>query len=232
MNLLSSLVLSCLSSSVCLSLCLCLLSLSLSFSLWCLWSWCGVCGVCVVLCCVVLCCVVLCCVVLCCVVLCCVVLCCVVLCCVVLCCVVLCCVVLCCVVLCCVVYVYVLCMCAVWCFVCDTHRNPVCPLNTYHLVFSDDPVESRVWWVAGGSSHTFVAESPDECARAVTGVTPQSSLFSLLSSLFLCLLSHVMLSSVVWEYMWCLWCGLWCVSLWLWLWLWLWSWCMWRGVAR
>ena len=50
-----------------------------------------------------------------------------------------------------------------------------------HLVISDDQVESRLWWVAGGSSHTFVAESPDECARAVMGVTPQSSLFPLLS---------------------------------------------------
>ena len=54
----------------------------------------------------------------------------------------------------------------------------------YHLVTSDVQVESRLWWVAGGSSHTFVAESPDECARAVMGVTPQSGLFSLLSSLF------------------------------------------------
>ena len=64
MNLLSSLVLSCLSSSVCLSL-----SLSLSISVWCCGRgvvWCGVVW-CVVLCCVVLCCVVLCCVVLCCV---------------------------------------------------------------------------------------------------------------------------------------------------------------------
>ena len=52
----------------------------------------------------------------------------------------------------------------------------------YHLVISDDQVESRLWWVAGGSSHTFVAESPHECARAVMGVTPQSSLSSLLLS--------------------------------------------------
>ena len=52
----------------------------------------------------------------------------------------------------------------------------------YHLVFSDDQVESRLWWVAGRSSHTFAAESPDECARAVMGVTPQSGLLSLLSS--------------------------------------------------
>ena len=34
--------------------------------------------------------------------------------------------------------------------------------------------------VAGGSSHTFVAESPDECARAVIGVTPQPGPFPLL----------------------------------------------------
>ena len=51
----------------------------------------------------------------------------------------------------------------------------------YRLVISDDQVESRSWWAAGGSSHTFVAESPDECARAVMGVTPLSCLFSLLS---------------------------------------------------
>ena len=49
----------------------------------------------------------------------------------------------------------------------------------YQLAISDDQVESRLWWVAGGSSHTFAAESQDECARAVIGVTPQSSLFSL-----------------------------------------------------
>ena len=53
----------------------------------------------------------------------------------------------------------------------------------HQLFFSDDQVENRTWWVAGGSSHTFVTESPDGCARAVIGVTPQSSLFSLLSSL-------------------------------------------------
>ena len=52
----------------------------------------------------------------------------------------------------------------------------------YFFVISEDQVESRLWWVAGGSSHTFEAESPDECARAMMGVTPQSSLFSLLSS--------------------------------------------------
>ena len=56
-------------------------------------------------------------------------------------------------------------------------------IGFYHLVASDDQVESRLWCVAGGSSHTFVAESPDECARAVVGVTPQFGLFSLLSSL-------------------------------------------------
>ena len=39
----------------------------------------------------------------------------------------------------------------------------------HHLVISDDQVQSRSWWVAGGSSHTFVAESPDECARACDG---------------------------------------------------------------
>ena len=39
--------------------------------------------------------------------------------------------------------------------------------------------------MAGGSSHAFEAESPDECARAVTGVTPQSILLSLLSSLLI-----------------------------------------------
>ena len=49
----------------------------------------------------------------------------------------------------------------------------------YHLVISDDQVESRVWWVAGGSRHTFVSESPDECARAVAGVKTQSGLFYL-----------------------------------------------------
>ena len=26
---------------------------------------------------------------------------------------------------------------------------------------SDDQVESRIWWAAGGSSHTFVPEPPD-----------------------------------------------------------------------
>ena len=70
----------------------------------------------------------------------------------------------------------------------------------YHLFFSDDQVETLPWWVAGGSSHAFVAESPDDRARAVMVVTPQSSLssslsfFSLLSSLFFSLslfsLSH------------------------------------------
>ena len=55
----------------------------------------------------------------------------------------------------------------------------------YHFVFSDDQVESRAWWVAARSSHTFEAESPDECARAVMVVTLQSGLFSLLSSLSL-----------------------------------------------
>ena len=49
---------------------------------------------------------------------------------------------------------------------------------TSWLPVGDDQVESRFWWVAGGSSHTFVAESPDECARAVMGVTSQSGLFS------------------------------------------------------
>ena len=44
----------------------------------------------------------------------------------------------------------------------------------YHLEISNDQVESRLRWVAGGSRHTFVAESPDECARAVMGVTPLS----------------------------------------------------------
>ena len=53
----------------------------------------------------------------------------------------------------------------------------------YHLVISDDQVEGRLWWVAGGSSHTFVAESPDVCARAVMGVS-HFSLVSSLSSLF------------------------------------------------
>ena len=52
----------------------------------------------------------------------------------------------------------------------------------YHLVFIDDQVESRLWSVAGGSSQTFVVESPGECARAVMGVTPQSGLLP--SSLF------------------------------------------------
>ena len=47
----------------------------------------------------------------------------------------------------------------------------------HHLAISDDQVESRLWWMAGGSNHTFAAESPDECALAVVGVTPQSSLF-------------------------------------------------------
>ena len=31
----------------------------------------------------------------------------------------------------------------------------------YHLVISEDQVESRKWWAAGGSSPTFVPESPD-----------------------------------------------------------------------
>ena len=61
----------------------------------------------------------------------------------------------------------------------------------YHLVISDDQFESRIWWVACGSRHTFVAESPDECARAVMGVTPQSSL--LFSSLFTSLFSNSVL---------------------------------------
>ena len=58
----------------------------------------------------------------------------------------------------------------------------------HHLVISDEHVESRMWWVAGGSNHIFAAESPDECARAVTGVTPQSGLvitvLSIIFSLF------------------------------------------------
>ena len=87
------------------------------------------CGRVVVLCCVVLCCVVLCCVVLCCVVLCCVALRCVALRCVALRCVALRCVALRCVVLCCVV-------CGV---VCDTLKNPVCPLNTSPCVRSKRP---------------------------------------------------------------------------------------------
>ena len=74
----------------------------------------------------------------------------------------------------------------------DLHRRlsssswwlPVgCQLVTICFSVTIKLSESRIWWVAGGSSHTFVAESPDECARAVMGVTPQSSLFSLLSSL-------------------------------------------------
>ena len=47
------------------------------------------------------------------------------------------------------------------------------------MVVSDDQVESRLWWVVRGSSHTFVPESPDECARAVMGVTRQSNHSSL-----------------------------------------------------
>ena len=35
----------------------------------------------------------------------------------------------------------------------------------YHLVFSEDQVESRKWWAAGGSSPTFVPESPGWCPR-------------------------------------------------------------------
>ena len=35
----------------------------------------------------------------------------------------------------------------------------------YKLVISDDQVESRLWWAAGGSSLTFVPESPDWCPR-------------------------------------------------------------------
>ena len=31
--------------------------------------------------------------------------------------------------------------------------------------FGDDQVESHVWWAAGGSSPTFVPESPDQCPR-------------------------------------------------------------------
>ena len=46
----------------------------------------------------------------------------------------------------------------------------------------DDPVESRTCWAAGGSSPTFIPESPDECTRAVMGVALLSHLFSLLSS--------------------------------------------------
>ena len=38
----------------------------------------------------------------------------------------------------------------------------------HHLVVSDDQVGSRPWWVAGGSRHTFVEKSPDECARGVS----------------------------------------------------------------
>ena len=48
-----------------------------------------------------------------------------------------------------------------------------------HLVISGDQVESRTWWLAGGST-----ESPDECACAVMGVTHQSSLSPLLFPLF------------------------------------------------
>ena len=84
------------------------------------------------------------------------------------------------------------CSCSFSCSVSDLHRRlsssswwlPTGLSVGYHLVTSNDQVESRrVWWVAGGSSHTFVAESPDECARAVVGVTPQFGVFSLLSSL-------------------------------------------------
>ena len=35
----------------------------------------------------------------------------------------------------------------------------------YHLDISEDQVESRVWWAAGGSSPTFVPESPGKCPR-------------------------------------------------------------------
>ena len=57
-------------------------------------------------------------------------------------------------------------------------------------------LRDRFWWVAGGSSHTFVAESPDECARAVMGVTPQSSLFFSLTLLLLLSLSLFLLLSL------------------------------------
>ena len=90
------------------------------------------------------------------------------------------------------------------------------------VVFSDDQVESRLWWVAGGSSHTFVAESPDECARAVVGVTPQSGLFpsslfsfSSLLSLFVSFISSSLLFASAWRVLCCvvLCCACLCVSL-------------------
>ena len=62
----------------------------------------------------------------------------------------------------------------------------------YHFVMSGDQVESRPWWVAGGSSYTFVAESPDECARVVMVVTPQSLVSCFLSWLVFLLSSSLL----------------------------------------
>ena len=45
-----------------------------------------------------------------------------------------------------------------------------------------DQIESLFWWAAGGSSPTFVPESPDQCLNE-TADAPQSGLSSLLSSL-------------------------------------------------
>ena len=50
----------------------------------------------------------------------------------------------------------------------------------YHFVLSDNEVQSRLWWVAGGSSQTFVPESPCELRSGCDGC--HTSVFSLLSS--------------------------------------------------
>ena len=70
-----------------------------------------------------------------------------------------------------------------WLYLLCIGSSSLFPVDSAHS--GDDQVESRIWWVADGSSHTFAAESPDECARAVRSATPQSSLQSL--SLFLSL---------------------------------------------
>ena len=64
--------------------------------------------------------------------------------------VVVCCGVSCCVVLCCVV---VCVRCGVWCVVCDTLKNSVCPLNTSPCVRSKRP---RVYWHHAQFQHVRV----------------------------------------------------------------------------
>ena len=70
----------------------------------------------------------------------------------------------------------------------------------HHLVISEDQVESRIWWAAGGSSPSY--QNRQMSALDETADAPQSSLFSLLSSLvflslFSLIFSHLLLSCLV-----------------------------------